>query len=354
MAFLPPAFADIRAALLRDLKNQLPEADVGVDSDFYVRATSVASAVEGLYRHQAWIVRQIFPDTADSEYLALHAAVRGLSHKSATTAQGNIRVSGAPGSAVPAGLVAKWGEQLFTSTAAGVIGADGTAMVAALANSAGTAGNAETGTLVELTAAPSGVASQAVIVAMTGGVDRETDAELLLRLLELIRRPPAGGNKYDYRRWAMEVDGVSAAYVYPLRRGLGTVDVVITSAGGLPSAATLQAVQDHIDDQRPVTAKSFLVLAPSPRVVGVSIQVQLSGVTLEVARGQIETALAGYFAALEPGQAVVKSQIETLISNIAGVTDRIVTLPAANVVPTVNDSVVEWLRLGAVTVERMA
>lgn len=77
----------------------------------------------------------------------------------------------------------------------------------------------------------------------------------MARLLDLIRRPPAGGNKYDYRRWALEVDGVTAAYVYPLRRGLGMVDIVITSAAGLPSAEIIAATQAHIDDQRPVTAK---------------------------------------------------------------------------------------------------
>ncbi|WP_413462564.1 baseplate J/gp47 family protein [Kingella kingae] len=44
-----------------------------------------------------------------------------------------------------------------------------------------------------------------------------------------MRRPPAGGNQYDYKNWALSVDGVSSAYVYPLRRGLGTVDIAITS-----------------------------------------------------------------------------------------------------------------------------
>ena len=60
MPFTVPAFSTIRDALLRDLKNQLPDAYVGPDSDYFIRATSVASAVEGLYQHQAWIVRQIF------------------------------------------------------------------------------------------------------------------------------------------------------------------------------------------------------------------------------------------------------------------------------------------------------
>ncbi|BBF86268.1 phage FluMu protein gp47 [Aquitalea magnusonii] len=350
MPFTVPAFSTIRDALLRDLKNQLPDADVGPDSDYFIRATSVASAVEGLYQHQAWIVRQIFPDTADREYLELHARTRGLTRKVAVASQGQISVAGTPGAAVPSGLTAKLGDLTYVTTQAGVIDANGVATVTAVASTVGTAGNASANAVVELTAAPSGVTSQATIVNMTGGVDEESDGELLARLLELIRRPPAGGNKYDYRRWAMEVAGVTAAFVYPLRRGLGTVDVVITSAGALPSATTITAVQDYIDDVRPVTAKNSLVLAPTLKVVNVTVSVQLSGITLAVAQAQIEAALGIYFNQLAPGEAAIKSRIEALVSDLSGVVDRAVTLPAANVVPTVDASMVEWVRLGTVTV----
>lgn len=72
----------------------------------------------------------------------------------------------------------------------------------------------------------------------------ETDAELLARLLEYIRRPPAGGNKYDYEKWALKVEGVKAAYCVPLAQGLGTVDVLIiankeTTGSEIPSSHSL-------------------------------------------------------------------------------------------------------------------
>jgi uncharacterized phage protein gp47/JayE len=62
------------------------------------------------------------------------------------------------------------------------------------------------------------------------GVSRtagETDAAYLARLLDYIRRPPAGGNKYDYVKWAKEISGVAKAYCIPIGQGLGTVDVII-------------------------------------------------------------------------------------------------------------------------------
>ncbi|UJB30315.1 baseplate J/gp47 family protein [Chromobacterium sp. Beijing] len=354
MAFSVPAFAKIREDLLRDIKNQLPDADTGPDSDYFIRASSVASAVEGLYQHQAWIVRQIFPDTADREYLELHARVRGLARKVAVAAQGQIKAYGTSGASVPTGLSAKLGDQVYTTTSAGVIDGTGIATVTAVANTAGTVGNATANAALELTAAPSGVTSAASIVTMTGGVDEEDDAALLARLLELIRRPPAGGNRHDYRRWAMEVPGVTAAYVYPLRRGLGTVDVVVTSAGSLPSEATIEAAQDYLDERRPVTAKNCLVLSPTPKTTNVSMLVQLSGITLAAATAQIEAALAIYFDQLAPGETAIKSQLEALVSDLTGIVDRAVTLPTANVVPVVDEIKVEWVRLGIVTIAVMS
>jgi len=166
----------------------------------------------------------------------------------------------------------------------------------------------------------------------------------------VIRRPPAGGNKYDYKRWAMEVSGVTAAYVYPLRRGLGTVDVVITSAGGLPSQDVIDRTQAHIDDVRPVTAKNNMVLMPAIRTFDVHVAVSLDGITLEDARQAISEALQDDDSRREPGVAFIRSQAGTLVSLIPGVTDYDMISPATNIQPVINAGQVEWLRLGNVEV----
>ncbi len=103
---------------------------------------------------------------------------------------------------------------MFVTTASTVIDETGSAVAAAAAAVAGVAGNTSAGATLTLGAAPLGIDSRATVVSMLGGVERETDTELLARLLEIIRRPPAGGNKYDFRRWAMEVPGVTNAFAY--------------------------------------------------------------------------------------------------------------------------------------------
>ncbi len=53
MPYIVPTFEQTRDKLLRDLKNLRPDVDISSDSDWYIRATSVASCAEGLYAHQA-------------------------------------------------------------------------------------------------------------------------------------------------------------------------------------------------------------------------------------------------------------------------------------------------------------
>jgi len=355
MPLQTPDYDAIRAAILRDIRSLLPEADIGPDSDNYVRAAGVSAAIEGIYQHQAWLYRQIWPDSADSDELERHAAVRGLQRKPAVAASGQLQVTGWAGTTVPAGTSVRHASgAMLVTTIDTPVGGDGTVDVRVVAVQPGRAANGLDG-VATLTDPPVGVDSAAALVApLAGGVDIESDADLLVRLLDLIRRPPAGGNQYDYRRWALEVAGVTAAYVYPLRRGLGTVDVVIVSADGLPGPQLLADVQAHIDQVRPVTAWDSQVFAPTLVPVDVQVQVALaSGYTLADVQAAAEAQLTSAFAVMIPGETLYRSRVEAVVSGLPGVIDRVMVTPAANVVPVVDESTVEWVRLGVVTIEAM-
>ena len=215
--FTIPTFDDIRSAILRDTQSLDPTADISHDSDHFVHASRLAACATGQYAHQAWIVRQIFPDTADTIYLERHAALRGLTRRNATLASGTATVKGVAGSKIGADVSIKYGNTFYRTTGTAQIGQNGTASVAIIADSAGAVHNVLQ-VAAQFMAAPAGITSDCVITAQ-GGTDAESDASLLARLLEIIRRPPAGGNQYDYKNWALSVDGVCSAYVYPLRRG---------------------------------------------------------------------------------------------------------------------------------------
>lgn len=352
MPFQTPSYEAIKFAILRDIANLLPDAALGADSDFNVRAAALAACAEGLYQHQAWAMRQVFPDTADTDYLERHCALRGIARKPAVAASGTVLFNGTPAAAVPLGTEVKTLDgQVYLTTVGGVIAGGGTVSLAAQATIAGIASNQAPSTPVTLTAAPAGVQSDAVIQTMTGGVDIEADNAMLQRLLDLLREPPAGGNAADYKRWALEVAGITSAYVFDLRRGIGTVDIAILSNGAAPSGPLIATVQDYIDARRPVglPGANVLVLAPTFVPVAVTAALTLSGTTLAEATALITPALQTYFATLTPGDTVHKTKIAAIISDTPGVVDFNLTAPVGNTAILVDAANLQIGGLGAIT-----
>ena len=350
MPFPTKDYRQIRADILRDITNQRPDAYTGDDSDFAVRANAGGSAIEGLYEHQKWISRQIFADTADEDILETkHANPRGIYRKAATFATGMVRFTGTVGIAVPIGTECKTtGGIAIITTATGEIGVGGTVDIAAKAVLTGLAGNQVASTALTLMDAPAGVQSQATIVAMTGGTEVETPAELLARVLYDMRLPPSGGAPHDYYKWAISVPGVTDAYIFTQRRSANSVDVVIETIGGLPSAQLIADTLAYINSMRPPCV-DLLVMGPTLVPVNIVGVTTLSGVTLVDATVSITSLLQAYFTALEMGEVVRRVKILSLITSVKGVIDINLTSPAANVQPLADATHSEIATLGTVT-----
>lgn len=353
--FIVPTLEEIRASLLRDYQTYYPNADTSEDSDAYARASSLAACAEGIYAHQKWLIKQFFPDTADTEFLEKHAGLRGLHRRNATYAAGKgATISGNPDAVIAVGLQIKTEDgRFYETTESAVISSGGTAVVAVRSLATGAVQNIKTATKGSFMAAPVGVSTDVVLNDVVGATNAESDSSLLERLLNKIRRPAAGGNKYDYKDWALEVDGVEQAYVYPLRRGLGTVDIAITADNGVPSDDTVRRAQEYIDQERPVTAKESKVVKPDVTKVNFNIQVKISGVALNDIKTAINNALRDYFNGLIPGDDLIVSQCEAVVNNLIGVVDRRFIAPTANQKADIVNKI-EWFRLGEVTVTEMA
>lgn len=165
------------------------------------------------------------------------------------------------------------GTVVQTTSAVTLNGPPNTNAVSFVATTAGAAGNLTVGTLLTWVSPPPGLDSTLTLTqALTLGEDVESDSSLLSRILQRLQNPPKGGTAGDYRRWCEEsVDistgvtlGVSRAYVYPHRRGLGTVEMLITQAGTgagrIPG--NMVSVRNYVNTLRPVTATIY-VNAPS-------------------------------------------------------------------------------------------
>ena len=71
-------FDTLLNGILTDWKNQFPDADTSDGSLIFIKSACLASAIWGLSKKDDWVAKQIFPDTADFDYLLHHGSVRGL------------------------------------------------------------------------------------------------------------------------------------------------------------------------------------------------------------------------------------------------------------------------------------
>lgn len=336
MPFDRPTLADLIRTHEADAESRLGGAGADLRrTALGVLARVHSGALHGLYGYAAWIARQILPDTAESELLDRHAAIWGLARKAAGPATGAVTLSGADGSIIPAGTMLRRADGADYATDAEATVAGDTADAAVTALSPGAAGNADAGVALALISPVSGVLSRATVAAggLTGGADIETDDALRARVLARIQQPPHGGAGFDYVTWALEVAGVTRAWVYPGEMGLGTVTVRImtddATPDGIPGAATVQAVADHVAERRPVTAEVF-VAAP----LAVPLDLEIS--SLVPATSAVRAAIAAEIADLirreaEPGGTILISHVREAISIAAGEHDHVLVSPDANV-----------------------
>ncbi len=357
MTYPVPSFDEIRNKYLTTLQNGDADFDIATDSDNYIRGTAIASVVEGLYAYVGWTFRQIFPDTADEENMRHHAGMRSVRGRDASFAVGTAQITGAVGSVLLAGDTFKTDAGVvYALLGSSVTITASPMMVNVIAVNAGATGNIQNGS-GNWSIARGGIDGAVTQVTLSGGADAESAPELLKRFLELLRNPPAGGKPADLKRWAEEVPGVAQAIVVTRLRGLGTTDVYICADGGMPSAQLLSDVLAKLINMSPAGIKDIAVRAPTDKIVDVAFAIKGVGDFETVLKPAAVSLTQAYFATFGAGDAFVLSKFEALISAQANVTDRKVIIPAANVEVGVSvdagDTVMEWLRLGSVTVTQM-
>jgi uncharacterized phage protein gp47/JayE len=336
MAYPRPSLTEIIDRTVADMASRV----VGVDgavlrrSVLGVIARSLAGASHELHGHLDYIARQVIIDTADGELLERWANVWGVRRKPAEFAVGSVTFTGTPGSDIPVGTILQRQDGArFDTTAAGRIPSGGSVTVAVRAEEAGSAGNTAAAITLTMQQPISGVQVSAATAAggISAGSDAEADEPLRERLLSRIQEPPQGGAAADYVNWALEVPGVTRAWVYPQEMGLGTVTVRFVRDDDediIPDETEVQAVQDYIDARRPVTADLYVV-APTPVPLDMTIQ-------LEPASSAVEAAVLAEVRDLirreaVPGGTILISHLREAVSTAAGEYDSNIVTPSGNV-----------------------
>ncbi|MDO9235955.1 MAG: baseplate J/gp47 family protein [Aquabacterium sp.] len=346
--FNRPSLGDIVQRVRTDVLSRLSTDDVLRRADAEVYARVMGGVAHGLYGFIEWLSNQLLYDTAEVEYLERWCSIWGLTRKAAAAATGSVTFTVQAGAVIPSGtlLQALDGVQYQTTAGATVAGTSATAPVAAVV--AAGASNRVTGQSLSLVSPVVGVQSTATAGALTGGADVETDDALRARLLARIQQPPQGGAASDYTTWALEVAGVTRAWLYPAELGFGTVTVRFVrdlDATLIPDAGEVATVQAYINARRPVTAQ-VTVLAPT----AVPLNFSISG--LLPATAAVQAAVHAELRDLllreaTPGGTMLLSHLRAAISAATGETDYVLVSPAANVTNTTGNmstmGTITWL-----------
>jgi uncharacterized phage protein gp47/JayE len=313
----------------------------------------MAGLAYSVYGYVDWISHEAVPFTATDEFLEAWAALVGIYRKDATSASGSAQFNGQPGVVLPSGaLLQRQDGTPYTTTADGTIDATGNVVVPFIASITGAITDADAGSPISIINPVPGINSGGFMATpASGGGDQEIDDELRTRMLTRYREPPQGGAESDYLDWALEVPGVTRAWVDPNGAGVGTVvvytmlDDVRASDGGFPQGsngiATLETrappvatgdqllVADHLFPLQPVTALVFSC-APTPFPINVALDA-LDPDTIDT-RAQITAALDDLFLEVGAvGGIIYPSQLYDAINGTPGVQVFVIASPQAAV-----------------------
>lgn len=180
-----------------------------------------------------WMVLQLFPFSAQGDYLERWAAWRGVKRKAATAGSGIVSFAGGtPGQTADAGTrMQSTGGVTVALVADCTIGNDGTASVAvsaviATGSTAGAGTNLGVGAVLTFVSTPAGFPDTGTVTAaFAGGADAEAESALRLRTQRRYAQPSFGGNEDDWQNAALAVAGVTRVFTAPALPTPGAVTI---------------------------------------------------------------------------------------------------------------------------------
>ena len=315
-----------------------------------------AEVVAELYAFGAGMLKQGFLDTATAFWLDRKAQEYGLTRKPAVKAEGIVvysrKVAKPTNVPIPEGSIVTTPKdqsgteyRYFTTLEVVLLAGELSVEAPVIAENAGNAYNVGPGSISRMKTFITGIdaVTNPEEWLTTVGVNEEADAALRQRCFLAWEELSQGGTAAAYVSWALSVGGVKSAFVDDtLPRGEGTVDVYIMGEAGPPDPALIEAVQDVVDDNRPITADALVF---SPEVVSIPITLTVTpraGYDTAAMDTEVRRRLSVFFGDIEDaalpivplgvGKDVVVAQIVGIVMAVPGVYSVTVDEPAADVI----------------------
>lgn len=256
-------------------------------------------------------------DTFDT-FLDKRVSEFGVYRKEGVKATGEIKVEGKEGATITNGTLVKANDLYFTVLNDIELPTDNVLYVEA--NEVGYKYNLLANTEFELVEKNDKVTKLVNETNFSKGVDVESDEDLRKRFIKIVNNPSASGNKAHYEEWALEVDGVGRAIVYPLWNGNGTVKVmIIGNDNKAVSEDIINNCKLHIEENMPIGV-SLTVVTPTSLNISIKATIELKeGYDIEDIKLDFEASLNEYLKGVT--NELTYSKVYGLLVNHSGVED---------------------------------
>lgn len=252
--------------ILQEMLNEVKtDVDKREGSVIYDALAPSALKLSEMYFELENYIDLFFADTAIGEYLDRKVLDFGMTRKKATKSIRKITTS------APANIGTIWEIENITFK---IIEKTDQNIYKAECESFGNIGNVYSGKLKSVDNLEGVDAYLSDI--LESGQDEESDESLRIRFYNKVRKPSTSGNANHYEQWALEVEGIGAAKIFPLWNGAGTVKVEILDSNMNIDKTLETKVYEHIEKVKPIGA-TLTVSSPTQKLINIKAKVILDG-----------------------------------------------------------------------------
>ncbi|MBP3932050.1 MAG: baseplate J/gp47 family protein [Peptostreptococcaceae bacterium] len=308
-------YENIRQRILDNINIDIDKREGSFTSNM---VSALAEELAKAYINMGDILSLGFIDDTFDTYLDKRVSEFGVYRKEGVKATGEIKVEGKEGAIITNGTLIKANDLYFTVLNDIELPNDNILYVEA--NEVGYKYNLLANTEFELVEKNDKVTKLTNTDNFSNGVDIETDEDLRKRFVKVVNNPSTSGNKAHYEEWALEVDGVGRAIVYPLWNGNGTVKVMIVGNDNKSvSGDIINNCKLHIEENMPIGCQ-LTVTTPSPLNVSVKANIELKeGYDIEDIKLDFEPSLNEHLKGVTTE--LTYSKVYGLLVNHSGVED---------------------------------
>lgn len=308
-------YENIRQRILDNISIDIDKREGSFTSNM---VSALAEELAKSYINMSDILSLGFIEDNFDTYLDKRVSEFGVYRKEGVKATGEIKVEGKEGAIITNGTLVKANDLYFTVLNDIELLTDNILYVEA--NEVGYKYNLLANTEFELVEKNDKVTKLVNEVDFSKGVDVESDEDLRKRFVKVVNNPSTSGNKAHYEEWALEVDGVGRAIVYPLWNGNGTVKVMVIGNDNKPvTEEIISNCKLHIEENMPIGCQ-LTVITPSLLNVTVKANIELKeGYELEDVKLEFEASLNEYLK--DVTNELTYSKVYGLLVNLAGIGD---------------------------------